>query len=64
MKIKIQSTVEPTEKLSEKEWLAEFKIGIMAPKPIEGRERALRMMEEYDFKKLRVQSDSNYVIAI
>lgn len=63
MQIKIQSTVEPTVKLSKEEWLAEFKVGILAPKPIEGRERARAMMEEYDFKKLQVQSDSNYIMA-
>lgn len=54
MEIKIQSTVEPTVKLSEKEWLAEFRIGIMAPKPKEGLEKARTMMEEYDFSKLDI----------
>lgn len=52
MQIKIQSTVEPTVKLSLEEWLAKFKVGIMAPKPIEGRERAKRMMEEYNFSNI------------
>ncbi len=52
MQIKIQSTVEPTIKLSLEEWLAKFKVGIMAPKPIEGRERAKRMMEEYNFSNI------------
>ena len=61
MEIKTQSTVEPTTKLSLEEWLAEFRIGIMAPKPINDRPK--QMMIEYDFKKLQVQSDSNYVIA-
>lgn len=63
MDIKTQSTVEPIEKLSLEEWLAEFRIGLMAPKPKDGIEKAKRMMEDYDFKKLQVQSDSNYVIA-
>ena len=52
MQIKIQSTVEPTVKLSLEEWLAKFKVGILAPKPIEGRERAKRMMEEYNFSNI------------
>ena len=52
MEIKTQSTVEPTTKLSLEEWLAEFRIGIMAPKPINDRPK--QMMEEYDFKKLDI----------
>ena len=52
MQIKIQSTVEPTVKLSLEEWLAKFKVGILAPKPIEGRERAKRMMKEYNFSNI------------
>lgn len=54
MEIKTQSTVEPTTQLSLEEWLAEFKIGIMAPKPKEGLDKAKTMMEEYDFSKLDI----------
>lgn len=54
MDIKTQSTVEPIEKLSLEEWLAEFRIGLMAPKPKEGFEKARTMMEEYDFSKLDI----------
>ena len=42
--IAIQSTVQPTEQLSEMEWLKEFRVGILAPKPSEGRDRAKAMM--------------------
>ena len=45
----IAYTVYPSSQPSQKDWMEEFKVGIMAPKPREGRDRALKMMEEYKF---------------
>lgn len=50
--LKIQSTVLPNNQPGLTEWLKEFKAGIMAPKPREGRDRALKMMEEYNFTNI------------
>ena len=52
MQIKIQSTALPINQPSEKDWLKEFKAGILAPKPREGRDRALKMMEDYNFSNI------------
>ena len=41
----IAYTVQPSSQPSQAEWMKEFKIGLMAPKPREGRDRALKMME-------------------
>ena len=45
MAAKIQSTVMPTDQLSLMEWFMEYRVGLMAPKPNEGREKAKKMME-------------------
>lgn len=50
--IKIQSTVYPPNQPNQMEWLKEFKVGIMAPKPTEGKERAKVMMEDYRFTNI------------
>lgn len=62
MKIKVQSTVMPPERLSEEVWLRTFRVGLMAPKPINDRPKL--MMEGYNFQKLRVQSDSIHIIPL
>jgi hypothetical protein len=59
MKIKTQSTTMPPEQLSLEAWLRIFRVGLMAPKPINDRPKL--MMKGYDFKKLRVQSDSIHI---
>lgn len=48
--ITIQSTVWPTEQLSETEWLKEFRVGILAPKSTEGRDRAKEIMNSWKDK--------------
>lgn len=56
--IQIQSTVMPTEQLSEMEWLEEFKVGILAPKPTEGKEKAMKMMELWKDKNGNINFNS------
>jgi hypothetical protein len=48
----IAYTVQPSNQPSQKDWMKEFKVGLMAPKPREGRDRALKMMEEYNFRNV------------
>ena len=47
---KIQSTVYPSYQPSQLEWEKEFNIGILAPKPTEGKERAKKMMQLWEDK--------------
>lgn len=53
----IAYTVQPSNQPSQAEWMKEFKVGLMAPKSREGRDRALSMMKEFNFcnisKKLK-----------
>lgn len=62
MKIKVQSTVMPSEHLSLEAWLRIFRVGLMAPKPINDRPKL--MMEGYDFQKLRVELESSSVTTL
>lgn len=62
MKIKTQSTVMPPEQLSLEAWLRIFRVGLMAPKPINDRPKS--MMEGYDFQKLRVHLESSSVTTL
>ena len=48
----------PTEQLSLEEWLAEYKIGLMAPKPTEGKERAMKMMNLWKDKNGNIDFNS------
>jgi len=41
---KIQSTVQPPKQPSYAEWYKEFRVGILAPKSREGKDRANNMM--------------------
>jgi hypothetical protein len=58
--IKTFSTARPSKTPSLVEWLAEFKVGVQAPKFTN--ERPARMMEGWNFEgavnRLQVQSDS------
>lgn len=47
---KIQSTVLPPSQPSYAEWYKEFRVGILAPKPTEGRDRANNMMKLWEDK--------------
>ena len=46
--IKIQSTVTPPEQPSLNVWLIDFKVGLMAPKPRDGKDRAIKMMKLWE----------------
>jgi hypothetical protein len=48
----IAYTVQPNNQPSQAEWMKEFKVGLMAPKPREGRDRALSMMKEFNFRNV------------
>lgn len=59
--LNIAYTVECSERPSLTEWLAEFKVGLMAPKSIEGKEKAKSMMKLWgdgngnvDFSKIKL----------
>jgi len=62
MQIKTQSTVMPPEHLSLEAWLRIFRVGLMAPKPINDRPKL--MMEGYDFKKLTLHLESSHTTTI
>ena len=47
---KIQSTVYPPQQPSQLEWEKEFNVGILAPKPVEGKDRAKKMMQLWEDK--------------
>jgi hypothetical protein len=62
MQIKTQSTVMPPEQLSLEAWLRIFRVGLMAPKPINDRPKL--MMEGYNFKKLTLHLESSHITTI
>lgn len=46
----IAYTVYPSQELSQQEWEKEFKVGTLAPKSREGRDKALAMMKLWEDK--------------
>jgi hypothetical protein len=50
----IAYTVYPSNQLSQLEWMKEFRIGLMAPKPREGRDKALSMMKLWEDKNQHI----------
>jgi hypothetical protein len=46
--MKVAKTVIPQDRPSFNDWAAEFKVGILAPKPVNA--RAVEMMASYDWK--------------
>ena len=51
---RIAYTVEPANRPTQDAWFAEFRIGFMAPKPREGRDRALSMMKLWEDKNQHI----------
>lgn len=52
--VKIQSTVLPPQEISLDAWLIDFRVGLMAPKSTEGKDRAIKMMKLWEDNHGRV----------